>query len=181
MLTQLRLRELLVYEPETGVFWWRVQSNVANGPTLGVRRRWANQRAGALTVQGYYIINVDGERFRAARLAWLYMTGLWPDEHIDHIDGNSADDSWLNLRQATRSENMANAKLLRTNNVSGARGVYWNKRRSKWHARVSFQNCHYHCGYFDSFEEAVKARDAKAVQLHGAFAQLNSSQEIHKC
>jgi hypothetical protein len=181
MLTQLRLRELLVYEPETGIFWWRRQSN-ATGPTLGVRERWANQRAGALTVQGYSIINVDGERFRSVRLAWLYMTGEWPTNHIDHINGDPADDRWVNLREATRSENMANAKLIRTNNTSGARGVSWNKRLEKWHARVNFERRLYHCGYFNSFEEAVESRDRKAAQLHGAFAQLNRpSQELAKC
>jgi hypothetical protein len=69
------------------------------------------------------------------------------------------------------------SKLLRLNNTSGARGVSWNKRLGKWHARVNYQRRLFHCGYFDTFEEARTARDAKALQLHGAFAQLNNLQE----
>lgn len=177
MITALRLRELLDYDPMTGIFTWRRQKQgltSANGP----RNRWANKRAGAMTVQGYYIVSVDNERLRTCRLAWLYMTGQWPSEHIDHINGNPADDRWSNLRECSRSENMSNAKLLRLNNTSGARGVSWNKRLGKWHARVSFERQLHHCGYFDTFEEAVAARDAKAVQIHGAFAQLNTQEYV---
>lgn len=174
MLTQMRLRELLDYDPMTGTFTWRRQAHVKDGPTLGVRNRWAGQVAGATTIQGYRIINVDGERLRACRLAWLYMTGNWPVEHVDHINGNSLDDKWINLRECTRSENMSNAKLLRLNNTSGARGVDWNKRLGKWHARVKFEGQLHHCGYFDNFDDAVKARDTKAAQIHGAFAKLNT-------
>jgi hypothetical protein len=176
MITALRLRELLDYDPLTGIFLWRRQSGVFNS-AAGPRNRWASKRAGAMTVQGYYIISVDNERLRAARLAFLYMTGEWPKEHIDHINGDTADDRWCNLRQCSIAENMANTKLLRLNNTSGARGVSWNKRLEKWHARVNFQGCLHHCGYFDSFEEAVQARDAKAKQIHGAFAKLNVSSE----
>jgi hypothetical protein len=176
MITALRLRELLDYDPSTGIFVWRRQG-VVHGSARGPRNRWSGKRAGALTVHGYYIISVDNERLRACRLAWLYMTGEWPKEHIDHRNGDPADDRWANLRECTPSENAANAKLLRLNNTSKARGVYWNKRLSKWHARVNYQRCMYHCGYFDSFEEAVAARDAKAALLHGAFAQLNTNPE----
>jgi hypothetical protein len=178
MITAIRLRELLDYDPQSGIFRWRRQINVGTS-AQGARNRWAERRAGVMTVHGYWIISVDNERLRAARLAWLYMTGKWPDEHIDHINGDPADDRWANLREATRSENMANAKLLRLNNTSGARGVSWNKRLGKWHARVNFQRQLHHVGYFDSFEEAVAARDAKAAEIHSAFAQLNTLKELH--
>lgn len=167
MLTQLRLRELLDYDPITGIFRSRhARSKLKIGDC-----------AGTIQFQGYRLISVDGEKLRAARLAWLYMTGEWPTEHIDHINGDPADDRWANLRQASRSENMANQKLLRLDNTSGARGVSWDKRLGKWHARVNYQRKLHHVGYFDSFEEAVAARDAKAAAIHQAFAKLNSLQE----
>jgi len=163
-ITQTRLRELLEYDPDTGVFRWRKG---------GTGRYYPGRVAGATNVQGYRVISFGGERLRAARLAWLYMTGEWPDKHIDHINGDPGDDRWCNLREASESQNMSNVKL-RAHNTSGAIGVSWNKRRGKWHARVNFELVTYHVGYFDSFEEAVKARDMKATQLHGAFAQLNN-------
>ena len=112
MLTQLKLRELFNYDPVTGIF---------------VNRRLAHRATGSITLEGYRTIHVDGERFRAARLAVLYMTGEWPKEHVDHINGFRLDDRWENLREATRSENMRNTKL-RSNNTSGTRGVSWNMR-----------------------------------------------------
>jgi hypothetical protein len=166
MLTQQRLRELLDYNPTTGIFSSRrAKSKLKIGGVAGATHR-----------QGYTLIGVDGERFRGCRLAWLYMTGEWPDQHIDHINGDPTDDRWNNLRECSRSENMANATLLRGNNTSGARGVSWNKRLEKWHARVNFEGKLHHCGYFDDFDEAVEARDEKAVQIHGAFAQLNTQE-----
>lgn len=171
MLTQQRLRELLDYDPITGCFWWREQE-ATNSSANGPRNRWAEQEAGATTVQGYRIVSVDNERFRACRLAWLYMTGEWPTNDIDHRNGNQADDRWENLRSATKAQNMQNAKM-RADNKSGARGVSWNKRKQKWHVRVNADGMMYHCGYFDDFDKAVAVRDAKAIQLHGAFVRLN--------
>lgn len=164
MLTQTRLRELLGYDPLTGELQWRYSH----------RGRVAGALAGTICTFGYRVIRIDNELFRSARLVWLYMTGQWPDNDIDHVNGKPSDDRWENLRDATKSENMRNTKM-RINNTSGARGVSWNKRLSKWHARVNVNKTLYHCGYFDSFEAAVLARDAKAKTLHGAFARLNSN------
>lgn len=164
MLTQTRLRELLEYDPATGAFRWRKG---------GTGRYYAGRIAGATSVQGYRVINFDGEKLRAARLAWLYMTGKWPDEHVDHINGDRGDDRWANLREATRAENLHNVGL-RVHNTSGVRGVYWNKRQQQWHARVNFNGTLFHCGYFDSIEEAKAARDAKAFSLAGEFARFDN-------
>lgn len=162
MLTQQRLRESLSYDPNTGIFRWRY-SHI---------RRVAGREVGNISVHGYKLITIDNEKFRASRLAWLYMTGEWPKADIDHINGDPADDKWSNLRAATESENMRNTKL-RADNTSGSRGVSWNKRRNKWHVRVNVNNMLYHVGYFDDFGQAKAARDAKASILHGAFARFD--------
>lgn len=167
MLTQTRLRELLEYDPETGVFRWRKSS----------RRGWTGREAGCLKYGkgsgDYVLIRIEGETLRASRLAWLYMTGAWPDQDVDHANLNRSDNRWSNLRLATRSQNMANGSL-RSNNTSGYRGVTWDAAHSKWRAQVRLGHRNYYCGLFDTPEAAALARDAKAATLHGAFVRFNT-------
>jgi hypothetical protein len=166
MLTQTCLRELLDYDPITGVFRYRKSS----------RRGWSGKVAGSIkpgTSGGYRLIVVDGERFRASRLAWLYMTGTWPDEDVDHIDRNRSNDVWSNLRLATRSQNMANGHI-RSTNTSGYRGVTWDERTGKWRAQVVHNYRNFYCGLHDTPEQAAQARDAKAVKLHGEYTRLST-------
>lgn len=166
MLTQETLRHRLLYNPDTGIFSWRdVPEN-----------KFPGKITGTICCYGYQVIQIDNVQYRGARLAWLYMTGEWPAEHIDHRDGNEGNDAWSNLRAATRSQNMCNSKL-RADNSSGARGVSWNKRKQKWHVRVNVNGRLHHCGYFDDFEEAKLVRDMKAKTLHGAFARIINSME----
>jgi hypothetical protein len=94
-LTVERLRELLTYDPETGELRWRV-----------TRRRAAKgSLAGTLNRNGYRNIEVEQRCYKAHRLAWLYVTGEWPKETIDHINCKRDDNRWANLRQATTAEN----------------------------------------------------------------------------
>lgn len=174
MLTQQRLQELLNYDPDTGEFRWKSGYDCVTS-ARGPRNRWAGQLAGVICVHGYRLISVDNERFRASRLAWFYMTGEWPPVDIDHVNGKRSDDRWQNLRVASESENMRNSKRY-ANNTSGTRGVSWNKRRGKWHARVRVDNKVHHCGYFVKLEDAKAARDRKAAMLHGAFARFDTLQ-----
>jgi hypothetical protein len=160
MLTQTRLRELLDYDPLTGMFRYRTS----------LRRGWSGKVAGK--AGGYRLIVIDGEKFRAARLAWLYMTGNWPDEDVDHIDRNRSNDAWNNLRSATRSQNMANTYRY-SSNTSGYRGVTWDNFTGKWRAQVFRNYRNFYCGLHDTPEEAAQARDAKAAELHGEYVRLN--------
>lgn len=162
MLTYDKLRELLEYDPETGLWTWLVSVN----------KRPYGSLAGTVSVHGYLIITFAGVKYRAAKLAHLYMTGEWPSDEMDHIDKDKLNDRWVNLRVASRSENALNRDL-QSNNVSDARGVHWDSIRGKWFAQVKKGGINHFCGRFDNIGEAIAARDAAAMTLHGDFAILN--------
>lgn len=101
-------------------------------------------------------------------------------EQADHIDGNGLNNSRDNLRIATPLQNTHNSRRP-INNTSGYKGVYWHKRTGKWMARININNKRKHLGLFTSPEEAAKAYDTAALELHGAFARTNfahNQQEI---
>lgn len=147
-----RLREVLLYDPESGKFFWRSRKG----------RCRAGQEAGQERRNGYKSIRVDGVLYLAHRLAWLYQTGNWPTEQIDHINLQKGDNRWENLREATRSQNLANS---RPRAKSGIKGVIWLKREKKWQAHL----CGKSLGYFD---DPAKAGDAYAVAAKRAFGEF---------
>jgi hypothetical protein len=143
LLSQARLKELLHYDPETGHF---TRLTMCGGYVAG-------SRAGA-NGHGYIIISIDRRKYRAHRLAFLYMTGAMPPEFVDHINRDRADNRWVNLRLATNQENTGNAGL-RRNNTSGHRGVAWDKSRGKWMAHGTRGGRFIGLGRFDDIEEAA--------------------------
>lgn len=97
MLTAERLRELVHYEPSTGVFTRLVR--LSNRAKLG-------PAAMALGTDGYLYLTVNGKRQAAHRLAWLYMTGEQPAHQVTHINDDRQDNRWSNLRHVTKAENL---------------------------------------------------------------------------
>ena len=152
-----RLHELLSYDPESGIFIW-----VKNAGRHG--RIKAGSVAGNISKgHGYEQINMFGVLFKSHRLAWLYMTGEWPNHEIDHINRKRADNRWVNLREATRQENLKNKEQY-TNNTSGFAGVSWRNDCKKWWARIGIGGKRISLGCFEQKEDAVVARlDAEAV------------------
>lgn len=146
-MNQERLRELLIYDPMTGKFQWlpRPQSPMF---------RYAGREAGSINNKGYVSICIEEKRYLAHRLAWLYMTGVWPNE-IDHRNRNKQDNSWINIFDISHIENCHN-KGISSNNTSGVRGV--SKHRNKWQARIRINYKLIHLGVFDTYEDAVSAR-----------------------
>lgn len=119
----------------------------------------------------YRHISLFGRRYPASHIAWLLMTGEWPKMPIDHRNNDSTDDRWQNLRLATQAQNIANASI-RSTNTSGYKGVYPHKG-NRWVAQIRTPAGKKHLGVFPTAEEAARAYDAKAVELHGEFAYLN--------
>lgn len=160
-LTAERLRELLDYDPETGVFTWRVR----RGSTAQ-----KGTKAGCHCAYGYTVIRIDDRLHRANRLAWLYMVGEWPSEHVDHINRVRDDDRWSNLRLATNAQNCANAARSK-NNKSGFKGVYWGRREQKWIAKITPNRKQKQLGCFDRVEDAAEAYKRAAIEYYGEFAR----------
>lgn len=160
-MTQQELMRLLQYEPATGAWTWLVTRS---------RRAKAGNTAGTINDQGYRIINIGGHLHRAHRLAFLYMTGSWPTELVDHKNGIRSDNRWSNLREATQMQNSASAARP-VNNTSGFKGVYFSKHAKRWRAQISIE-CHTkNLGYFDTPEEAHRAYMEAAEKQFGAFAR----------
>ncbi len=157
-LTQERLKELLSYDAATGEFTWMARKG---------SRALPGAAAGSNDGQGYVRIAIDGCRYRAHRLAWLYCYGKWPAAQVDHLNHRRDDNRLSNLREVSHSENQRNASLYRRN-TSGELGISLEISRQKWRVLISIDGTgkRKHIGYFSSIEDARSARD-EAYERHG--------------
>jgi hypothetical protein len=177
-LTAEQLRELLHYDPDTGIFRWREgidhwRAGLPAGTLYKQRPNGPSRVAigiGTTSESKYKVIGVRKRVYRAHRLAWLYVYGEWPDREVDHINNDPTDNRIVNLRLATFSENAMN-RGLRANNTSGVKGVSWSKKSSRWLAHIGINGKLHHLGLFDTIEEARAVREEAARRLHGAFAR----------
>jgi HNH endonuclease/AP2 domain len=160
-LTAAYLREILHYNPDTEIWTWRVLKGTAQ----------AGDVAGSINKRGYTNIQIVGRLYQAHRLAFLYMTGKWPSDQIDHVNIKPSDNRWSNLREATNSQNQAN-KHAPSTNTSGYKGVSWHRGDKKWQARIGRNRCH--LGYFNTAEVAAAAYEQAAKVLHGEFARVTT-------
>lgn len=154
MLTAEELRKLLEYDHKTGVFVFKFQRG----------SKKAGEIAGTINKKGYRYISIHSKLYRANRLAWLYMTGEWPKNQIDHKNMIKDDDRWENLREADNSHNHANVGL-RKDNKTGYKGV--RKANRRWAVEVANQ----YIGTFETVEEAYAAYKRRAIELYGEFAR----------
>lgn len=159
MLTQAKLKEVLEYNQESGVFIRKTFSgNYAGGKAK------IGQIAGSVDERGYIRIRVCGKKYRAHRLAWMYVYGEMP-AGIDHINGIKSDNRICNLRPATQVENSQN-RAVHSKNTTGYAGVYFYKQTQKYKAQIGFNNKRYAIGYFETPEEAYKAYLQAKAKLH---------------
>lgn len=158
-ITQARLKEVLRYSPIVGVFEWRVAGRKIRPGGL----------AGAVIGSGYVRITIDRVLYPAHQLAWLYMTGEWPEEQIDHRDGDRSNNAFKNLRLATEAQNSWNSKK-KKNNKSGVKGVFFCNTTKKWVATFEMNGKIAYRKFFPCMEEACTAIRAAREKLQGEFA-----------
>ncbi len=159
-LTAQRLRELLHYDPETGVFTYRVKRGIC----------MPGNEAGCPMKRGNHSIGLEYGRYATHRLAWLYMTGEWPTKEIDHLDGNPLNNRWDNLRLATSAENKQNQRRPKVTNKCGFLGVCRHPIDKQglptWRARIQIDGKSIHVGLFNTPEEAHAAYVDAKRRLH---------------
>ncbi len=153
MLTQERLKEVLHYNPDTGIFTWLVSFNsVLAGQVAGTRKQ-----------EGYIRIVIDTHSYYAHRLACLYVKGVFPRKGVDHKYGEKADNRWDKIRDADQTINSQNQKILTTNS-SGFPGVTWDKTNKKWRSQIWVKGKHVCLGRYNSILNAALARLTLEVQ-----------------
>lgn len=121
--------------------------------------------------KGYIAIKVNGKTYKAHRLAWLYVYGVFPKEQTDHLNGIKSDNSIKNLREATASENMLNRKHFK-NSASPFKGISFHKGQGKWTAKIQVNKKRLWLGSFNTINSAVKAYKEAAIKLHGNFVNF---------
>ena len=152
------LREFLYYEPDTGLFRWKIARS-------GVR---VDSVAGCTDVKGYIVIMINYRFYKAHRLAWaLYYNQDPGNMEIDHIDQNKSNNKIVNLRLANRGSNKAYAGPQK-NNKLGVKGVYC--RHGKFQTEIRKNGKKYHLGFYGTIEEASNVYWAAAEELYGEFA-----------
>ena len=145
MITQEYLKELFSYDEKTGLFERRI--------TVGGRLK--GEMAGCFDSYGYIVIKINRMRYKAHRLAWLYIYGHIPNLEIDHMDGIKSNNSINNLRQAERWQNAQNLKIAHSNSLSGILGVCQSGK--KWKAQIQFKGKRIYIGTFNTSSEAHDA------------------------
>lgn len=153
--SQARIKELLDYDPETGIFRWKH----SRGPNK------ANEVAGWKHYTGYLYIGFDNQQFKAHRLAWVFIHGCPPAGMLDHIDRDIRNNRISNLREASEQQNNQNKRPYR-NSRTGVKGIGWSAQSRKWRARIQANGRVHSLGLFSSFEEALQARQTAETALH---------------
>lgn len=126
MLTQEYLKSIFSYDPETGIFIKNIYFDDKG-------RKRGGKKQGSLCRNGYIVLMINYKRYLVHRLAWFYMTGEWPKNDIDHINGIKRDNRFVNLREATKSENGQNRRGAQKNNKStGLLGAYVERATGKF-------------------------------------------------
>jgi hypothetical protein len=165
-LTQEYLKECLTYDPDTGIFVWK-ERPLNHFATSDSHGSWNSRLAGTRTIHitpaGYPSVRIARIPYLLHRLAFLYMEGEMPANDTDHINGVRDDNRWVNLRPATKSENLRNTKM-RFDNKSGVMGVFLHKRSGRWGASIR-DGKRKNLGFYEDWFEAVCARKSAEVRL----------------
>jgi hypothetical protein len=158
MITQEYLKSILDYNPDTGIFTWKV--NKSKRSNIGDIAGWLDG--------GYTKLEINNKPYKAHRLAWLYVYGEMPKNLIDHVNNDRSDNKISNLREATYQQNSENYKTPKTNK-SGVKNVSWYKQLNKWVVSIGIKGKKKTIGYFDDLEfaelVAIEARNKYRMEF----------------
>lgn len=167
------IKSLFIVDIVTGIITWneRPRSHFnSNKGFKGFNTRYKGNEAGSITThpktgKQYKRIKIDGKSFSVHRIMWLFYTGGWPNNGIDHIDGDSLNNKANNLRDVTVKENLKNKKKYNSNKT-GCCGVWLNKNNKtpRWIAYITVNKKRIHLISTPCFDSAVKARKEAEVE-----------------
>ena len=157
-LTAAMVRRIFSYDPETGSLTWREKSHPMSNQVVG-------REAGCRRNKGYRFVGVGKRRYFCHRVIWLWMTGSWPLNQLDHRDGDGGNNRWANLREATQAENNENLKCFVTSRT-GYPGIRYRPEMDKFQVRVTKAGVTHHLGSFKSLDEAIAVRRTEKEKLH---------------
>ena len=159
MLTADRLREVMHYDPETGIF-------TRDGKV-----------AGAIYGDGYRRISIDGTVYLAHSLAFLFMTGARPKLCVNHRNDNRGDDRWSNLRLATKAQTLRTRKPA---NKLGIKGVQMTPG-GNYRATITINYRSINLGTYLTAEGASQAYAEAALKHFGEFARQSKRRRLPFC
>ena len=160
MITHEDLLAALNYDPLTGVFTWRSPG----------RRRVVGRTVGSWDMHGYLTVRLAKRSYKLHRLAWFYVTGSWPKNDIDHINGVRHDNRYSNLRDVPRKTNLENrATIVGLPTKTGLMGAYYDKRRNNYYARISHGNKNINLGCYETALEAHQSYLKAKSEIHAGF------------
>lgn len=154
------LPEIFEYDAETGAFKWKKHKF----------RNLVGKLAGCLDERGYWVLRIKNKKYYGHAVAWAIYYGRWPAFLLDHKNQNKADNSILNLRRSTKSNNGAN-RSMQVNNTSGYKGVYRISQQSNWFSQIKVRNKLIYLGVFCCKEAAHAAYASAAVKYFGEHAR----------
>lgn len=167
-LTAEQLREIVLYDPNTGIFTWRISRGYR-----GIKGKPGGRAGSYNHTLGYRVIGIDKKTYYEHRLAVLYMTGEWPAETVDHVkNGDGFNNASVNLRPATRAQNRANTIFKKSGTSSKMRGVSWHRGAGKWQAHIVENGVNIYLGLFKEEMLAHEAYQKATIRIYGEFANV---------
>lgn len=170
------IRQIIKYNSADGSFTWlaRNESQFTSGKRAAAincaiwNSKHAGKKAGGVSKDGYYKIRIDDWLYLGHRIAWIYYHGSPADGDIDHINMDVSDNRIANLRAASRSQNMANTKAHK-DSQTGVKGVYLDKRRCTYNARICVNGSTISLGAFRDLSDAIKAYEVASIKYFGDY------------
>lgn len=162
-LTLKRARELIDYNPRSGVMRWKQR---------GIGRR-LDKPIGSVGPNDSRVVNIDGQRYYLHHIAWLLDKGKWPFYGVEHVNGVNSDNRIVNLRELRLSTPMPKKKRAAKHEIKRLVGASWCADRGKWRSQIFDHGKNLYIGMFDTEREAHEAYNkAKNRQRRYGTARL---------